>query len=441
MPELTFGFYAVRSIVCGVRTVARRLAIIGCTTAACHPAPQATAPRPASVVTVATVVPAAPSASPSPVVAVARDIEVYEAPWGSPHVAHVDDADVLEWREDGFVRIALPSGEIHGYSVPPHARVGRGVGLFVVRDVRIVGPRGLAIGTAHAGAFLPLVRMQGDDVEVELPPFEVTGRVPRTEVSTRRAEPAGARYAESIDNHHASIDTGDGHAKATCDVPLGIFGEGPHGLRVAQTVGGIELEGVALDGIWSCPPRTIGRDARGRSPSLPPGFRTLEPFRTTLLSSSREFFRIRTGDGTPTCEPSSFSRSGKAKPTLRTTYAYRDLLDPTRTLRETMTYEVTGAPPVITHATEIELVWRSSVRRDERGAFVPERPGEGQGVGGADPSYLVVGERPDALVVIAGADDHIVAYHPDDVSLWYTKKESCETALARVRRLHLGGDD
>src|SRR5262245_51878378 len=65
------------------------------------------------------------------VLAVARNIEVYEAPWGSPHVASVADADVLEWREDGFVRIRADGGVVEGYSVLLLNRpeVGRGVGL------------------------------------------------------------------------------------------------------------------------------------------------------------------------------------------------------------------------------------------------------------------------------------------------------------------------
>jgi hypothetical protein len=43
-------------------------------------------------------------------IAAAHDIDVYQTPWGSPIVAHVDDGDVLDRSDDGFVRIRLTSG-------------------------------------------------------------------------------------------------------------------------------------------------------------------------------------------------------------------------------------------------------------------------------------------------------------------------------------------
>jgi hypothetical protein len=102
-------------------------------------------------------------------IAVARDIELYAAPYGSPHVGHVVDADVLEWRTDGFVRVRTGAGELAGYPPPERApRIGKGIGLFAARDVAIMGPDGRRLGTAHRGAFLPLARIDDAAAEVRL---------------------------------------------------------------------------------------------------------------------------------------------------------------------------------------------------------------------------------------------------------------------------------
>jgi hypothetical protein len=97
----------------------------------------------------------------------------------------------------------------------------------------------------------------------------------------------------------------------------------------------------------------------------------------------------------------------------------------------TMTYRVEGATPSLSVPTELTLPLVSTVTR-RRGLLVANR-GEGIALCG-DWTVAVVDETADGVVVIDGPHGAaIVAYHPADAVVWYTRKDACERALAPAK--------
>jgi hypothetical protein len=373
--------------------------------------------------------------TPAIAIAVARQIDVYEKPWGSPFVARALDLDVLEWREDGYVRLRAEGRVLEGYSTGLRTRpeVARGVGLFVDVETAITGDRGESIGKAHRGAFLPLVRIDGDVAIVALPPFDLTGRVPRSALTTTRFAHAERRdYARSVENRRVAIEVGQRRVVTSCDAPVGIE-EKSGGAEAAQSIEGIEVIGRALSSGTPCTPRviTFGLDDRPERP-IPPGWRVPKG-RTSFFAMSRDLHSVVRDDGAPICASWKYDRAGRS---FTFTEAFRPPLYEELQLSETRSYRAEGAMPVLDMPSSLELVFLRSVRRDAKGRVVGRLPGEGEGIAlCGNPTFLVVDEQPDGLVVLRTRHSKIAAYHPDDAIVWYTRRESCE----RVLREQTGG--
>jgi hypothetical protein len=373
------------------------------------------------------------------VVAVARDIEIYEAVWGSPHVGHVADGDVLEWREDGFLRVRTEAGELHGYSVRPRtARVGRGVGLFAARDVEIRTKDGRALGTARRGAFLPLVRFAGAYVEVSLPPWEISGLVDRDGLTaTRGPSPQPPRYPDYVENEELTF--GPANLVTRCEEPIGAREDADGKLHAAQAVAGIELEGPATGSHTKCRPRTVASRVDG-DPPVPPGFRAPGPFPSKAFAASHDFFRLASdaaSSAAPDCETWSFHRTatgGTISWTFTSTSPLMEAVGGPKRLHYTNVDEVRGAAAILRGPTELELYPLRTIRKNDRGEIVGRLPGEGEAVSlNGWPTYLLVGESPDGPLMLSHGDRRLVAYHPDDVEVWYTRRDACERAAAAAR--------
>jgi hypothetical protein len=392
------------------------------------------------------------------VVAIARDVDVFGPSGGRP-VAHVDEARVLERREAPvrfgtdhgvidayFVRLETPSGIVEGYASVEETRPRRGVGLFVAHATPIVAGDGRPVGTAHRGAFLPLVRFDRDVAQVALPPFGATGRVARASLTVDEPIPeaqtstAGVRIVE---NRQMPLLTGAGPVVTTCAERI-VIGVDDHGApRASQTVAGIEITGRAEDPGVACPPRVVQAVQGQPPPTVPAGWVAFKAAAVTALTRSHDFFRIERDEdsGERVCKRWSFRRDGRgAHLTEKVTWSTGFLTEgqgAAPPFRRTTTYGVAGQPSLSVAPSVLTLPLESSTTLDRNGK-IPAGFGEGIALCG-DWTVTLVGETPDGLLLLDSArvggigGVTLVAYHPADVDVWYTRREACENAVADER--------
>lgn len=314
-----------------------------------------------------------------------------------------------------------------------------GTGLFVARDTPLFGEGGATIGTAHRGARVELVRVDGDRAKVALRSFGVEAEVLRSALTTSEvAAPAPPAYALAVENRAIAIVLPGAKrivAKTLCTEPIGVFEETDAGVRVAQSASGIELVGLATDSGSSCRPRIVRRRAGPPlEPSPATGLRPPAAFRTTAFAANRELYLVERDDrGAPSCAKWSFRRASPgARATFETTRVFESIASD-GPLRATLTYELAGAAPMIDRPTGLEFVPLRTVVRDAHGAEV--KMSEGIALCG-NRTATVVGETADGVLTlpeVSETAETLVAFHPDDVDVWYTRRAACEAALVRAR--------
>jgi hypothetical protein len=256
-----------------------------------------------------------------------------------------------------------------------------GVGLFASSDVPI-DSKGSVLGRAHQGAFLSLAAIEKDTARVILP-FHLEGRVALAALTTNRMEPpAPASYPNAVENASIRLETG---GQTDCSSPTGLLEATDQGLRVAQTIGGIEISGIAT-AIALCPqPAALHGTIPGgwRAPSI----------HTTAFASARDFFRMWDGAcaGWRFAPPAALEVLSPVGDMWKASIHAGKYAAP---LIETATYSVSPPPPArIESPIAITLDFRSSVARDARGKVVKKAElGWGEGVGSAPASYMIVGQ-------------------------------------------------
>jgi len=374
-------------------------------------------------------------------VAVARNIDVLVGN-GVFDTVHIDDADVYDWREDGYTLLARNGEvvEVHALDwnkIPEKLQPGRGIGLFVARDTPILSANEKGderVGIAHRGAFLPIVSVTGDWVRVWLPRFGGQGRVNKDALTTVRGTPSDTHYAASFERH---IEL-DSDITLHCGAPVSIIEETAAGMRVAQSVAGVEIVGIAKSSGIFCPHHV-------RSETVPDGWFVPATFKTRAFASPRSFYLIERDDSdVPTCVKWAY-RSGKLEVTRpdRISTDWMKLSDAAKMykapLKATSNYDLEGAKAVIEGPDVLTVKYNSSVLHDARGKLVnPGDLGRGEGIGTCGyPMILMVGETPDGLQMIDNAatelGGHAVAYPKEDVVVWYTREAACQEAAARMR--------
>jgi len=407
-----------------------------CTPAAPAPRPVApAAPRKPSEPIVIRESSAPTRPAPAALVTIARGIDLYEAPHGSPLVAHVDHGEVLERRPDGLLRIWTRERTVQGYPARVESGGGRGVGLFAQRDTPIM-TGGSTIGTAFRGTFLPLLRIDGDMAEVEIGPGDLHGWVAKAAVGPTAVAPAprAPRTARRIENHELRIKLVNGEITSACDIPVSVLEESETRAQVAYERAGIELLGSVVQRGEACTPRVALRRTGQADPAVPPGFTAPAPFQSKALTRARDVWMLEaadTGVGL-VCTRWSYQprppRDGAISVTRTTAMPFGG-----PTVQETASYLVKGASLPITAPTVLELEPAGLVRRDRQGRVVPSKGGEGIGLCG-NRHATVVGETAEGLVTlpgISGDRGSLLGYHPDDVDVWYTDQAGCQRAIER----------
>lgn len=381
-----------------------------------------------------------PQASIDLAIAAARDLDLYDRPGGTL-LAHLDEAFVLSSKTNGLVRVKGPTGVLEGYAAPAetNAKTRRGVGLFVAKPTPIEAEVDeFPLGTAYPGAFLPLLRFEGEMAVVALTPFGLAGRVSRAALTPQPVASASVpSYPLQVNNREIGIRVGKLRVVSQCTSPVAVIAERPDGIEVAQTVDGVQLVGRAEDAGTMCRPRVIDpqKDGLATKP-IPSGWQTPAPFHTSLFAKSRDFYYATRDDyGKAECRKLSFQRHGHHT-TLSSTFtgspfAPLGLGAEGEAVTETTTYDIEGALPMIEKPTLLQLANSRSVRRKAKGGPVNDGVGEGDG-GCSEPYYWLVGATADRVLVLADVSD-ASAYHPDDAITWYTQPEACEQAISAAK--------
>ena len=418
----------------------------------------------------------AASAKPPPVLAVARDLDLLVD--GGRRV-HVDLADVLEWRTERDprpfrteinVRVRLRMGEhvLEGVALDAYGP-GQGIGLFAAREIPILSETRTALGRALPGAFFPLVDMtpdvgrqltprsaplREDPALVTLPPFHVQVRIARDALTTvPSAIPPPPVYPNVVENRRLIIESDDGYVIGNDCMPFGVLGEVPTGVRVAQFVAGIEMVGIAKKAGESCSARVVETRAGASSPPpVPAAWERVKAFRTMAFAHARDFYLLDRDEETdaPMCSKMSFvphalrdssDFGGLLGPpsggTLTTTSRWREPALSTGVLRDTTIYELGGAAPALAGPTTLVFDLKDVTTRDARGSVIPAKKiaeARRSVVGCSRRDFTVVGETDEGLVTLYGVSspEALIAYHPGDVFLWYTRREACEAVIARA---------
>jgi hypothetical protein len=377
------------------------------------------------------------------VIAVARNVNVFGSGGGKP-IAHVDDGEVLERREDtplrmltsdGVfetypVRIRTPHGVVEGYVPVEREQVGRGLGLFVGERSPILG-RSAPIGTAHRGAFVPLVRFEADMAVVALPPFKTEGRIPRAALTAAGLPAPDPRPAEMpLENRNLTMKVDGDTIVTVCSEPIALGEVRGNDVLVSQTVPGIEIAGLAQGEGTACRPRAIVQDSRKPTPPVPDGWVVPSPEPRGPFARSRDLYRVNRDEPVEgVCSKWSVQLRGK-QARLTTTFLAKTLFT-NELLRTTDTYLLDGSPSLAATPSTVMLELESTVTRDMHGKK-PE--GFGEGVSLCVWTISVVGETPDGITVLdPSPGEPIVAYNPADADVWYTRKDTCERAATAER--------
>lgn len=406
------------------------LCLVGCA-ASQLPTPPSPAPTPTAPT------PTAPT--PTAPVAVALDVDVFGPDGGAP-IGHVDRGLVVERRE-GEVRMAMATSSLlvgeyvriqsgattlEGVVPLERTKPGHGIGLFATADTPVTAASGKPLGSLARGAFVPVVRFDGDAAVVALAPFRVEGRVPRSALGfDRSGPPREESLPRKIENRELAVETAAGRVVTLCHAPVFPVSEAGSRVRVKQTVLGVTVEGDASDVGTACRPRVVAR-RKNPDPKVPEGWTALPKTPIATFGSDRALFRIDTWSETPSCQKMAFHR--RPSPRIVIVRKQSTLLEDVPYV-DTTTYAVSGAGPRLPGPTVLTLPWLSTVNRDLKGGPV-KGIGEGIALCG-EWTVLAVDETKEGLRVLDGVSDaDIVAFHPADAELWYTDAAACERALA-----------
>ena len=391
--------------------------------AACAAAPRTSAPvtKPQPLV-----VPEAPRRTPG-VLAVARNLVLV----GPNHdvLDSIQHAEVVGRGAGGVLRVRLPTGAIVEGTVQTGDEAGRrppwGVGLYVAEDTPLLDGVGQRVGTAHRGAFVPIVRETVGFVEIELHDFSQTGGVyVALEALTDRdpGQPAPEHWERSVEHRSFDVVAGTQSFATACSAPVGLLGDVGARAKVAQAVAGLELEGLVRGRGESC-----GARMAYAGEEVAVGLRPVGPFPVRAFDRPRDFW-LREEDGAAV----GAAQCGRV----------RHLVSGGRHLfRNRTTYGGAGAEQTVVERTlALDGVSGSITAPTEIGAptvskrIIRQPAGQGHGIALCGwPHYTVVGQTEDAVILVPERQRNpVVAYHPGDALLWYTSRAACEADAIRT---------
>lgn len=342
----------------------------------------------------------------------------------------LEHAEVVGRGDGGVLRARLPTGAVvegtvqtgdDAWQRPPGPW---GVGLYVAEDTPLLDGVGHRLGTAHRGAFVPIVRETVGFVELDLHDFSRAGGfyVAQGALTDRDpGKPAPAHWERSVEHRSFDVLAGTQSFSTACSAPVGLLGDVGEQAKVAQAVGGFELEGLVRGRGRSC-----GARVAYAGDEVPEGLRPVGPFPARAFDRPRDFW-LRSEDGVAVgaaqCERVHHFVSG-GRHLFRNRATYGEGADQTIVER---TVELEGVAGSISAPAEI-----STPTVSER--IIRQPPGRGEGIALCGwPHYTVVGQTADAVILLPERQRKpVVAYHPADVRLWYTNRAACEADSIRT---------
>ncbi len=299
--------------------------------------------------------------------------------------------------------------------------MAEGARRFVSTTTPLLDVDGERVGTAYRGAAVTIRDDDGVAAHIDGDTVGVTPlRLASAALSVDNpGAPTPPAYTRSIEYRQIQVASGHSTFTTKCGIPVGLLGDAGDKARVAQRVGGLELEGLAVH-TRACPAPTG---------AAPVGYVQPGPFPIRTFASDGDFWILAEDTTTNAHRCEHLTHRGKlllsrsdVEDGTRNQGAARMRIEPVVAERQ---YRIEGAGPSIREQTVITFPF-------VRTRYIPKRPdhvGEGMALCG-EWQVLLVGQNADGLIMLGDGRSRGGgnAYHPANASVWYTSQVACQGA-------------